>query len=147
MNKIFRSFLFVISSLLALSANAQVNLDSLVNQNVQKAKHEYVAASFKGLKIVNAQSIETAKRNNLIFNITHNFGNIGGTGNGIHTLYGLDNAVDIRFSFDYGITKDLQASVGRSKGIQPYTELYNGALKYRLLKQTMDNKIPVAVTL
>lgn len=147
MKKNFRSLLFIVSSLLVLSANAQVNLDSLVNQHVQQAKREYVAASFKGLKIINAQSIETAKRNNLVFNITHNFGNIGGTGNGIHTLYGLDNAVDIRFSFDYGITPDLQATVGRSKGIQPYTELYNGALKYRLLKQTTDNKIPVALTL
>jgi hypothetical protein len=37
--------------------------------------------------------------------------------------------------------------VGRSKGLEPYKELYDGNIKYKLLQQTTDNKMPLSVTL
>ncbi len=104
-------------------------------------------ATFKGLRIINAQTNETAKRHNLQFNIQHRFGDIAGTGGGIHTFYGLDQAPDIRFSFDYGVTDRLQLGVGHSKGLEPYRELFDGNAKFRLLQQTSDNKVPLAITL
>jgi hypothetical protein len=82
-----------------------------------------------------------------ISTFAHRFDDIAAPGAGIHTFFGLDNATDIRFSFDYGITDRLQAGVGRSKGIDPYNQLYDANIKYRLLRQTTDNKMPLSLTL
>ncbi|HSZ72276.1 MAG TPA: DUF5777 family beta-barrel protein, partial [Cytophagaceae bacterium] len=50
---------------------------------------------------------------------------------------------DIRIAFEYGVNDRLTVGVGRSK----IGELIDGYLKYRLLYQTQDNKVPVSVTL
>ena len=81
------------------------------------------------------------------FNIAHRFGDMAGNSGGIHTLYGFDDATDILFSFDYGITDRLMVGVGRCKGIDPMFELYDGNIKYRLIRQTDDKKVPLSVTL
>ena len=127
--------------------NAQDDLADLVNKNAEPETKEYVSATFKGLRIINVQTIETAKKHNLQFNIQHRFGDVAGTGGGIHTLYGLDQAPDIRFSFDYGITDRLQVGIGHSKGFEPYKELVDGNLKFKLLRQTTSNSMPLSVTL
>jgi len=102
---------------------------------------ERVIATFKTMKVVNAHSIETVKERSLDFRITHRFGNMGVASNGgAHTLYGFDTSEDIRFSFDYGITSDLQIGVGRSKQF----ENLDGSVKWRFLSQTTDNGIPVS---
>src|SRR5688572_17133057 len=63
-------------ALLAHSAIvAQEDLLSMVEDNKNEpAKKVY--ASFKTVKICNAQTIETVKRNHLDFRISHRFGNI-----------------------------------------------------------------------
>src|ERR1051325_6507309 len=114
---------------------AQDDLSAIVNENSEEPKKEFVTATFKGLRIINAQTIETAKKHNLQFNVQHRFGDIAGTVGGIHTFFGLDAATDIRISFDYGITDQLQVGVGHSRGLSPYRELYDGSVKYKLLRQ------------
>lgn len=134
--------------LYALPSFAQEpDLSAIVNQNAEPVTKEYVSATFKGFRIINAQTNETAKKHNLHFNIAHRFGDIAATGAGIHTFFGLDAATDVRFSFDYGVTDRLQLGVGRSKGIDPYNQLYDGNVKFRLLRQTADNKMPLSITL
>lgn len=128
-------------------ATAQDELSDIVNQNSDQSTREFVTATFKGLRIINIQTIETAKKHNIQFNIQHRFGDIAGTGGGFHTLYGLDQATDIRFSFEYGVTNRLQLGIGRSRGLEPYRELYDGTAKFRLLMQTTDNKMPISLTL
>ncbi|MBA2407764.1 MAG: hypothetical protein H0V65_07220 [Chitinophagales bacterium] len=123
------------------------DLSAIVDKNSESATKEFVTATFKGFRIINAQTNETAKKHNLHFNIAHRFGDIASTGAGIHSFFGFDAASDIRFSFDYGITDRLQLGVGRSKGIDAYSQLYDGNIKYRLLRQTTDNKMPVSLTL
>ena len=89
-----------------------------------------VFAVFKSIKIINTQSIETIKAKTMIFTIGHRFGNIGSkSGGGIHTLYGLDNASNIRFSLDYGLTDKLMVGIGRSK----IKEHIDGSIKYKAL--------------
>lgn len=136
-------FLFLLCSF----ANAQDDLSDIVNQSTQSEASDVVMATFKGLRIINAQTNETAKKHNLQFNIQHRFGDIGGTGGGFHTFYGLDQAPDIRFSFDYGLSDRLQLGVGHSKGLEPYRELFDANIKHRLLRQTTDDKMPLAITL
>lgn len=103
-----------------------------------------VYATFKTTRIINCQTIETVKKKTMDFRITHRFGNIGAASDGGgHTLWGFDESVDIRFSFDFGITDKLQLGVGRSK----LNELLDGSLKWRFLEQTRNNKIPVSLCL
>ncbi len=100
--------------------------------------------TFKTTRLLNAHSVETLLAGDLDFRITHRFGDMAGDNGGIHTLFGIDEARDIRFGFEYGITNDLSIGIGRSKGSGPLKELYDGYVKYRFLKQT--KKIPFTIT-
>jgi opacity protein-like surface antigen len=82
--------------------------------------------------------VETRKRNNLDFLISHRFGAING---GIDELFGLDQA-SIRIGLDYGISDRLNIGVGRSS----FEKTFDGYIKYRLLQQSNDNSIPVSLT-
>ena len=102
-----------------------------------------VSATFKTTRVINAQTNETVHKRTLDFRVGHRFGNVGSESNGgVHTLYGLDAATDIRIALEYGITDRLMAGVARYKRY----ENLEGLVKYRLFEQTNDNKIPVAVT-
>lgn len=134
---------FVLLSVVLLAFHgsmfAQTDLDSFL---IEDKAPKYVIASFKATRIVNAHSIETVRKGVLDFRITHHFGDVGGNSGGVHTLYGFDNAADIRFGFEYGISDRLTAGFGRSK----VAENLDFFIKYRLLRQTLDNSMPVSVT-
>jgi len=127
----------------SLAASAQDSLMALLQSGVSGA-NEKIIATFKSTKIISAQTNETTKKRNLDFRVGHLFGNMGtkAGGGGSHTLYGLDQSTDIRISFDYGITERLMVSFGRNKR----QENLSGAVKFRLLEQTTNNKIPLAIT-
>lgn len=116
------------------------DLLKMVEDTVTKKKSEKVYASFKSTKLINAQTIETVAKNELDFRITHRFGNLATSGS-VHTMWGFDEAQDIRYSFDYGIVNSLNVGFARSKD-RELLELYG---KWRMLTQTTDNKIPVSV--
>ncbi len=128
---------------LSFALKAQDSLWTLL-QSQTKAENEKVIATFKSTKIISAQTNETMKKRNLDFRISHLFGNIGNSsGGGVHTLYGFDQSNDIRIAFDYGITDRLMISLGRNKR----QENLSGAAKFRILEQTTDDKVPLAITL
>lgn len=103
--------------------------------------------TFYSTRIVNGHSVETLKKGTLEFRIEHRFGDLAGDNGGITTLYGLDNASDIRIAFEYGITDKLMVGFGRCRGTSlPYNSLLDGLVKYRLIRQE-KGKIPVSVTL
>ena len=62
---------------------------------------------------------------------------MGGDNGGIHTFYGFDNAQDIRFGFEYGITDRFTAGFGRSKVME----------NLDFLKQELVNQQGVSVIL
>lgn len=122
----------------------QAYMDSVAAAEQQTSAKEYVSATFKTMKVVNAQTTETARKHTLDFRITHRFGSMGVESNGGgHTLWGFDDSRDIRFAFDYGITEKLQVGIGRSK----MRELLDANIKWRFLTQTIDNSIPVSIAL
>jgi hypothetical protein len=135
-----KNFLIIISLIISFPLAAQDDLLLLLQEeNVE----EKVKNTFKSTTIINAQTNETVSRKVLDFRITHRFGNMGQqVGGGGHNLWGFDNASNIRFSFDYGITDKLQAGIGRSK----FREQIDGSLKYKVLEQT-NARIPISVTL
>ena len=121
--------------------NAQDDLSSILDTIPPRAE---VEATFKSSRIINLQSNETVHRHTLDFRVAHRFGAVGKQSGGTrHNLYGLDNSSDIRIAFEFGITGDLTVGISRTK----YNEDYEALTKYRLLKQTNDNHIPVAITL
>jgi len=122
------------------------DLLSLVDDGPKKSEPVY--ATFKTFRLGNAQTIETVKKNHLDFRIAHRFGNIYNSdlANPINetfqSFFGFDNNQDIRFSFDYGVTDNITIGIGRSA----MGKLFDGSLKWKLLKQTSDFKVPVSIT-
>lgn len=132
-----------------LAANiyfSQEDLLSLVDDGkVEGPKKVY--ATFKTVRIGNAQTIETVKKKHLDFRISHRFGNVYDSNlpNPINetfqTFLGFDNASDIRISFDYGILDNLTVGIGRSK----LNKLADASLKWKILQQTTDFKMPISL--
>lgn len=127
--------------LLGFAAFAQDDLLKMIEASDSTGKNTPVLNTFRTSRIVNAATPETVGNHELDFRITHRFGNVGGEGNGINNFFGLDDASNIRLSFDYGLTENLVVGIGRSK----VNALLDGFVKYRPLTQTIDNKIPVSV--
>ncbi|MCX6314867.1 MAG: DUF5777 family beta-barrel protein [Sphingobacteriales bacterium] len=71
---------------------------------------EKISGAFKSTRVINAHSLEMLGKGNLDFRIMHRFGFIS---SGINQFFGLD-AASMRLSFDYGITNNLMAGIGRS---------------------------------
>jgi hypothetical protein len=115
--------------------------------NSAKPVHEKVSATFKATKLINGHTNETIYKNELDFKVDHRFGDIAGSNGGLRQFFGLDNSTDIRIGFDYGLSDRLTVGLARAKGAGLVQQLYEGSLKYRLLEQTTDDYVPVAVTL
>jgi opacity protein-like surface antigen len=116
-------------------------LSSLDDSMKMDAKPIYVTGTFKAIYIVNMQTVEGEGKGVLNFEIQHRFGEISGPTGGSYNLYGLDNAT-LRLGFDYGINDRLTVGIGRSS----YLKTFDGYLKYKVLRQTEDNKMPISVS-
>jgi hypothetical protein len=141
---------FYFAALFMLFAGYVSAQDDLLKQleEEQKPKKEYVAYTFKATRVINGHSVETVKKKGLDFRVSHRFGDMAYTPNDhIHSFFGFDQAADIAILAEYGITDDLTVGIGRMKGAGPVRELWNANLKYRVLKQTKDFKIPFTITM
>ena len=116
-------------------------MNMLENEVSSETENQKVTATFKDTRLILANTIETTKKKTLAFNITHRFGDMKlAESQGNHTMWGLDNASNIRFSLDYGVTDKLSIGIGRSK-IQEHID---GNLKYRFLEQK-EKGMPISV--
>ena len=102
-------------------------------------------ATFKTTKLVNAPTPETHFQGDLNFIVSHRFGAIA-TGQGFHTLFGLDNATGLRIGLTYGITDRWDIGGSRSKGPGPREEIYEGFTKYRLIQQSRGSGFPFTIS-
>jgi hypothetical protein len=135
------STLFLFTFFFLSFSNVFAQDDLLAGLDSIPAKSARALPAFKTTRIVNSHSVETVKARHLDFRVTHHFGNAGVKGGG-HTIFGLDNASDIRIAFEYGVTERFTVGAGRSK----IGELVDAYLKYRVLYQTEDNKVPISLT-
>ena len=107
------------------------------------AQAQNVEETFTGTRVINGHSVETLKSRILEFRIEHRFGDIAGTNGGVHQFFGFDQAADIRFAFEYGISDNWMVGLGRSKGTgAPYSSLVDGFTKYRFMTQ-QKNGTPI----
>jgi len=132
--KFFLFPVFLISTLMAFSQEA----DSVVYEEPVFVEEESndIEETFLSTRVVNGHSVETLRKGTLEFRVEHKFGDAAGADGGIHTLYGLDNATDIRIGFEYGVSDNFMIGFGRCRGaIAPNKSLLDGFLKYRILRQ------------
>jgi hypothetical protein len=132
-----KNTLFTVILLLPLTVLAQNDMDLLSKTDSTK---EYVTATFKGSHIINFQSVEVTGKHSLEFMIQHRFGNING---GINSFYGLDDGASIRFGLSYSFDGRLEFGIGRTST----DKLLDGYLKYKLLRQTVKEGMPISLTL
>lgn len=127
-------FIFM-ESLLSQDSSLLHMIDDSMSVHTTKM---YVTGTFKGVYIINTQSIEAPAKHTLIFLIMHRFGKVN---DGAYNFFGLDNAT-MRLGFDYGITNRLSVGIGRST----FEKTFDGDIKYKLLRQTNgSNQMPVTV--
>ncbi|WP_035806011.1 DUF5777 family beta-barrel protein [Lunatimonas lonarensis] len=94
---------------------------------------------FHAPRQINLFTVEPVDRGNLHFAIMHTFGTID---NGARDLFGLDNGANIQFSLEYGLSE--KASIGMAR--QSRDKMYTVYGRYHLLKQTMDNRMPLSLS-
>jgi len=101
--------------------------------------NEPVPATFKSLRVVQSQSVETTQKGVLNLTISHRFGPAGTMLDG---FFGLDFA-RIRLGLDYGITDWTDIGIERSNNDGKPIDLF---LKQRLLRQSTSGSIPLSLT-
>ena len=136
-----RICLLIISLLLSVmpTINAQ-NLISELEATDTIPEKDFVQASFKTTRNINFHTLEVLGKRTLDFRISHRFGEIN---SGSKNAYGIDGPANIRLGLEYSYDGRLMAGFGRSS----FQRQLDGFLKYRLLRQTEDGKMPVSVTL
>lgn len=137
--------LFIVPVAFSLPATAQIDLEAALADSSDQVR-EVVEATFKTTRIINSQSPETIHKHELDFKVDHRFGDIAGANGGAKNFFGLDNSTDIKIGFEYGISDNLNVGVARAKGATQVAQLYEANVKYRLLQQTVDGKVPLSVT-
>ncbi len=141
--KIKKSLLVVIVILCSISFTIKSQSLAYLADSIQKANKpdsNVIGSTWKDTRLINAQTTKTADPNVMVFRIMHRFGDIGTSGGGFPTLYGFDVASDIYFSFEFGITNNLELGFGRSE----MQQLIDVMGKYRLLTQNASG-IPVSL--
>lgn len=129
----------IIFILLSVPAFGQDDLLDMLEAELKDEEHA-VEATFKGTRLINGHSVETRKKRNLDFIISHRFGELSG---GAYELYGLDQS-NIRIGFDYALFDNLSLGIGRNS----FEKTVDGYIKYRLLRQTKGGReMPLSVTL
>ncbi len=140
-----KNILFIAAVIFSLNSFSQEDLLSLVDEKDEGPRKVY--ATFKTTRIGNAQSIETVKKKHLDFKISHRFGNITDANQknplnySAQNFLGFDNANDIRFSFDYGLTENITLGIGRSR----MRHIIDGNVKWKILQQNSDFSMLVSL--
>ncbi len=107
-----------------------------------------VSETFNSTRIINGHSVETLEKKEWEYRIEHRFGDMGGgLAGAVDPSLGFDQAADIRFAFEYGVTDKLMLGFGRNKGsVNAYRNVLDGFVKYRLLQQK-EKGMPLSMTL
>jgi hypothetical protein len=115
------------------------DLDSMLRAMEAPPGPVYTLSTFKSTRVILGQSVEAPVRGDLTFIISHRFGNIKG---GLYDFFGLDQAHN-RLGFEYGIGDIAGLSIGRNS----FEKTYDGAVKFRILRQQTGLKnIPLSLT-
>jgi len=120
--------------------------DSIAIKTPQKAEATATKV-FYSQKVINTKTVQVLPKGILEFNVSHNFGDVGGENGGIQKFYGLDNSTDVRIGFQVGLGNKLNLVAARAKGLY-VTQLWELGLKYQFLHQVdNDPQHPLSLTM
>ncbi|NJB35091.1 DUF5777 family beta-barrel protein [Croceivirga sp. JEA036] len=133
------NIIFVFVCFLGLSkVSAQENLLDILNKE-RKDTTLLTMATFKNTRLSVAQSVETRKKGALQLYFGTRYWNIPMEEPRNSFLVDRFSA---QFGFDYAFTDRFTTSFS----VNTFDGVLNGFLKYRLLRQTDDNKVPFGIT-
>ena len=120
-----------------LSVQAQENLlDQLKKEN--NTEWTPSSSTFKAIRLINGHTVETRKKGNLEFLISHRFGRIN---TGAYEFFGMDEA-NMRLGLDYSIVDWLTIGAGRSS----FRKTYDGFFKINLYRQNQNkSRMPISI--
>ena len=128
-------FFFLLCS---LATHAQEDLLKELDKE-SKSTPDFAAATFKGTRLINGQTVETKGKGELEFIFAHRFGPING---GWYELFGLDQAYT-RLGLEYGITDKMGVGFGRNS----VDKTWDTYVRYKLLRQSKGSRVmPFTVT-
>ncbi len=130
-------YISVMALVCSFTLAAQEDLFDLLDEGQELVK-EPIIATFKGTKLVNAQTNEIPAGGVMQFVILHRFGTL--TDDFLYNFLGLDNA-QVRFSLDYSLNDRINIGLGRSN----FLKMYDGWFKAKVLRQK-QNGFPLALT-
>jgi hypothetical protein len=141
MNKNLLTLLFILFA--GVSAFAQP--DDLLNELNDLTKDEpkkpnYTFATFKGVRLINGQSVEAPAKGELLYMLQHRFGTVE---NGFYDMFGMDRAT-MRMGLEYTLPFDfVTIGYGRST----YHKTYDGFIKAKIFRQQSGAKnFPVTIS-
>lgn len=102
-------------------------------------KSKVVKNTFSSVIIMDNQTVLVPIKGTLEFDIQHRFGTVN---NGTKDFFGLFAPSNIRLGINYSPKNKLFVGVGLTKEKM----MFDVNLKYALLQQTVDNKVPVSVS-
>lgn len=139
-----KQFIFFIA--LFVSINSPAQEDPIAIKTPQRPEGTTTKV-FYSQKVINTKSVEVLRKGVLEFNVSHNFGDIGGDNGGIKSFFGLDNSTDVRIGFQLGLSDKFNLVAARTKGLF-VTQQWELGVKWQLLAQ-MDNdpSHPVSLTM
>ena len=120
-------------------AKAQDSND-LLNMENSTPKKEFTTATFKSTRNINFHTTEVLGKHSLDFRISHRFGDVNG---GAYNAWGLDGGANIRLGLEYSNEGRFMFGIGRTST----HKIVDDFLKYRLLRQTTNNSMPISITL
>ena len=135
-----RSIRFTLLVLILMGATQLIAQDSIQTTASVVKKKSFVKNTFDGNHIIDNQTVMVATKGTFEFDIQHRFGTIE---NGWKDLGGLFASANMLLGVSYVPIKDLQVGFGATNDRMQTM----GSLKYAVLKQTKDNKMPLSVTL
>jgi hypothetical protein len=115
------------------------DLSKMFSDSSAKKTHYPCIATFKGTHLINFHTLEVDGKNTLNFRISHRFGDIS---TGLYNFYGVDGPASIKLALDYSFDGRTEIGIARSN----INKVVDGYLKYRVLRQTEDNHMPLSVT-
>lgn len=93
-----------------------------------------IGPAFYDTRVINNHSVETLEKGTIDVRIAHRFGDMA-TPNSYKTMFGFDNSSDIKLGVEFGISDKFMIGFHRNKGAGPYTQLFEGLIKFKFLDQ------------
>jgi hypothetical protein len=129
------TLIFLAVSFNSFSQDLLSSLDS-----ADSGEKDFATATFKTTRLVNQHTLETVGKRTLDFRISHRFGPVN---SGSYGAWGVDGPANIRLGLEYSFDGRFMFGIGRST----LEKVVDGFLKYKLIRQTTDDKTPLSVTL